>query len=471
MGTMQRAERRQAVSPRAEGCDAMNDHDRPKWAQRLQDEREARGWGKWEMARQLLASVGIAHPKPDQVKNMARQILEWEKGNHFPRDWADAYTSTFDVPRDELFGRPSVLEPVGTVVLGTTPNSGDDDVRRRRLLESLAILGAVTTVEGKALTAIREAFNSAFVQAGEEITAEEWLEISEEYAHAYLVTPHYLLLPDLAADIVAFQEIADRGGRSEHSGDFYSAGARLAAIMAMTSNSLGLERESRAWWRSSRHLAKVAGNRDLTIWIEGYESVDALYQGRPIRLVLDRAESAIQRADGRPSPGALEAMACKAQVLAQAGAEGEAQSALRQTRSAFESLPDGLTQDRVSLLAWPEQRLLHTESFVHSMVGTPSEAEQAHSVAYSAYGPDRLLSRAQISLHRAATLVRSGHIGEGITQAEAVFDDFQAVRQSRYVRVIAGRVITAVPDSELQRPAVRELRERLASPPQNEESQ
>lgn len=76
----------------------MTGQQRPAWAVRLQAERERRGWSKHEMARHLL---GDRH---GSVTSLARQILSWEKGEHFPRDWAAAYTSAFGILEDELFG-------------------------------------------------------------------------------------------------------------------------------------------------------------------------------------------------------------------------------------------------------------------------------------------------------------------------------------------------------------------------------
>ncbi|GLZ08969.1 hypothetical protein Acsp03_64350 [Actinomadura sp. NBRC 104412] len=72
----------------------MADRHLPAWATRISFEREARQWGKWEMARRLLGSLNI-EPTQAKVKNLARQILDWKKGKHFPRDWAEAYSRAF----------------------------------------------------------------------------------------------------------------------------------------------------------------------------------------------------------------------------------------------------------------------------------------------------------------------------------------------------------------------------------------
>ncbi len=104
----------------------------PLWAQRLRAERERRSWNKHEMARRLQKAIGRPYPP---VTSLVRQILGWEKGEHFPRDWTTAYATAFDMPEDELF------PPVGR-----SSAVSEDDVRRRALF---GLLG-VTTAAGLA---------------------------------------------------------------------------------------------------------------------------------------------------------------------------------------------------------------------------------------------------------------------------------------------------------------------------------
>ncbi|MEU0517814.1 hypothetical protein [Streptosporangium sp. NPDC006007] len=79
----------------------MTRQQRPPWAMRLQAQREARHWNKCEMARQLIRAAGHDH---GSVESLARQIRDWERGKHFPRDWTIAYATAFGIPKDELFG-------------------------------------------------------------------------------------------------------------------------------------------------------------------------------------------------------------------------------------------------------------------------------------------------------------------------------------------------------------------------------
>jgi hypothetical protein len=99
------------------------------------------------------------------------------------------------------------------------------------------------------------------------------------------------------------------------------------------------------------------------VWVRGYQAMSGLYQKWPPRLVLERADEAIQMGRQRGSSGMMEALACKAQILADNGDTAEAHAVLAQMRGTFESLPDAQITRDPSLLTWPQTRLLHTQSF------------------------------------------------------------------------------------------------------------
>jgi len=53
------------------------------------------------MARQLKKAIGLHGPGTD---SLSRQIYDWERGKHFPRDWTSAYAKAFQMSEEELFG-------------------------------------------------------------------------------------------------------------------------------------------------------------------------------------------------------------------------------------------------------------------------------------------------------------------------------------------------------------------------------
>jgi hypothetical protein len=132
-------------------------------------------------------------------------------------------------------------------------------------------------------------------------------------------------------------------------------------------------------------------------------------------------------------------------------------------RAAFDALPDSVTTSTDSIFGWPEHRLRHTESIVHTGSGTSAQAHLAHDAALALYPPTRLISRCQIKLHRATRLVRDGHIGDGLSYAGASLAVLPAEHRGRLVLTVAEQVLEAVPASETQRPEAAELRDQLGA--------
>jgi hypothetical protein len=191
--------------------------------------------------------------------------------------------------------------------------------------------------------------------------------------------------------------------------------------------------------------------------------MSGLYQNRPPKIVLNRAEVAIGIAGESVTPGKLEALACKAQILARIGAADEAREVLCQMRDAFEDLPGEATAERSSLLTWPVHRLLHSESFVYTTVGDTRDAEKSQAAVLKAYPASMPRQRAQIELHQAARIVKAGDVDNGISHAEKVLDGLPHEHHTRGIRLVVGSVLDSVPDSESGKPSVRTYRERLIS--------
>ncbi|GAB3279988.1 hypothetical protein GCM10027589_06790 [Actinocorallia lasiicapitis] len=93
----------------------MTMNDRPPWAARLQAEREARGWTKPETARRLQRASG--HPG-GPTESLVRQIRDWERGKHFPRDWTADYAKAFGTTEEDLFGTAPIVPVDRRTVLG-----------------------------------------------------------------------------------------------------------------------------------------------------------------------------------------------------------------------------------------------------------------------------------------------------------------------------------------------------------------
>ncbi|GAA2628524.1 helix-turn-helix transcriptional regulator [Actinomadura fulvescens] len=87
----------------------------PPWAIRLRAERESRGWGRREMARQLLTTISAPHEER-RIRSLTRQLRQWELGVNFPRDWSAWIAQALDIDEGELFGVTRTQPSFGTMM-------------------------------------------------------------------------------------------------------------------------------------------------------------------------------------------------------------------------------------------------------------------------------------------------------------------------------------------------------------------
>jgi len=418
---------------------AMTGTARPAWAVRLQAMREERGWNKPRMARELQRAAGR---DGEPTRSLERQILAWEKGQNFPRDWVDAYAAAFGLERQALFGTSVTV-----------------DETRRHLLACLGVLGVERAVHTDALATIRGALSTAI---GVDHTAEEWEEIAYEYGCSFLSTPPAKLLPELAAELVSLHQAIRATSKERTRRALYGPAGKLSALVALTSSGMGASRDARDWWQTARHAADASGDADLRAWVRGYEAMSALYWQRPLPVVLRRAEEAL--AIGGPSTTAvLEALAVRAQALAVQGRGTEAKEALRVLEARHATLPQSDANDRLSTRAWPETALRHTQAYVYAYTGDSTRAEQAQDAALRLYPSTMPRQRAQIELLRATTLVRQGRLGEGVHHAAATLERLDPHQRTHAVIRGAHIVAESIPGSALNQSPVQNYREHLAA--------
>ncbi|GAA2089437.1 helix-turn-helix transcriptional regulator [Actinomadura alba] len=332
------------------------------------------------------------------------------------------------------------------------------DQSRRRILQSLAALGA-SSASATALEQIRHAFVSVLPDDRRYVIA-DWEEITADHGHAFLTTPAAELLSDIAADAVALQQVI-RNSDERASGELYRPAGQLAALMALTLGCLREKREARHWWQIARHAADASEDLTLRVWVRGYEAMSSLYERRPLQVVISRAEEAISIAGDSRCPAVLEAMAARAQALAALGQPREAEATMRSMETVWEKQPSGSPHDRLSARIWPETALRHTQSWVYAHTGSPA-ADDAQEAALALYPPQMCRQAAQINLLRAVSLIRGGHIGDGVEHAGRVVEALPAGHRTMGVEQNARDVLALVPESETERPAVVEYRELLS---------
>lgn len=341
---------------------------RPGWAIRLQTEREAREWSKPDMARALFKTAGV-RPNAKQVESLSRQIRGYEKGR-YPRDWASTYAVAFGLAERDLF---------------PDDDHADHDEDRRRLLACLGVLGVGTASRADPLEPIRRALAAALPSGLQGHVVRDWEEVAFEHGQAFLTTAPDVLLPDLAADLIALLDSVKSSAVETTRQDLCVSAGKMAALVAMTVATLGRHRHARDWWRTARRTADASSDRDLRVWVRGYEAMSALYSGRPLPVVLRLSDEAIALAGGGAGAAVLEAMAARAQALSlTSGHVGEATRAMHALEQRWCALPAAMPDDRLATGAWPETTLHHTASFVYTHVGA-----HRHDPARCAHGAGR----------------------------------------------------------------------------------
>ncbi|MFF5261887.1 XRE family transcriptional regulator [Actinomadura viridis] len=431
----------------------MTVQPRPEWAVRLECERESRGWGKAALARRLLANVGITDPGPDKIRNMARQIRGWEKGDHFPRDWAPTYAAVFKIDQDQLFpanSDESKGHSPGTVDQGPTPDEGDDAVKRRAALQLLAAFGAGTAVPPGVLEQVLSGVEEAL---GNPLDIDEWERVVDEHARRIARQPAGALVPELAPDIIAVGELLKKGlSAAERTGLLRVSGG-LSALLAIDLGDVGDKRAARVSWTTTKRIADASGDRDLRVWVRGRAAEEACWAERPSKVISDLTTEAVEIADGSPSPGLVRAHAARAYLAAARGDRSQADSALSDLHRTFGKLTP--SANAPSPFTFRESHLRWAETYVHAMLGD-DRGTTTLDRALALYTPTSFRAVLNLELMRAAMLVKDRDIDTGLQHAVTIIERWPH-EKSAGRRVLSNQILRTLPEKARTLPAAREL--------------
>jgi hypothetical protein len=241
------------------------------------------------------------------------------------------------------------------------------------------------------------------------------------------------------------------------------AGALLAALMAMTVANLGQVRHAERWWRSARHIAAQSGDVETVTWVRGREVVRAIYEQRPLGLILRLIADAEADAHGAPARALPELVSGKAQALAVAGRRDDALAVLYELEAVHEALPAEDSTSRATIFAWADAQLSFTQSFVYSYLGQVDKAAAAQAQTLAAYPPTYRRGPAQIELQRALCMVRGNDVTGGVRHAQTVMASLTPTDYIRPIFDLSHRVLDAVPLGQQPHLAVTELRDCLTA--------
>jgi hypothetical protein len=238
--------------------------------------------------------------------------------------------------------------------------------------------------------------------------------------------------------------------------------ALLQAFLAQTLSNLGYLRAGRRWWRTARATADRAQDPQVQTWVRGREIIRGLHEAWPLTVVLALADEAATL-DAAPGMGTGSVLIGRAQVLAAMGNAADAQTAMNHVYTAMDRLPAGVTSDTTSMFGWPEYRLRHGESLVATYLGDQPRATAAQDRALALYPAHMFRERAQVELHRALGLARSGEGSVGASHAHRVIQELPEPHRIEVVLEVARSVVRAVPPHHRRQAEVEALRQLVDS--------
>ncbi|MEV1289570.1 helix-turn-helix transcriptional regulator [Micromonospora sp. NPDC049679] len=337
--------------------------------------------------------------------------------------------------------------------------AGEGDMRRRTVLQVLAGMAAAGTSPLVSLEALRQGLGQAL-----DADHDSWRAVVAEYGRAYYTTPPTTLAEQITADLTVLQQMisVESGVRRE---GLIRASSQLSVLLAMALSATGDTHLAARWWASARLAARQSHDIDTEVLVGAWEMVNAIYAGRPLSRVIVRADETIALAGTRVNAAVAGVLAGRAQALALVGRSGDAETAVQQVARVTDAMPNGVVADEESVFGWPEHRLRHTESFVHTHTGNTEAAMAAQDRALALYPACQVRLRTQVQLHHATCLVKRGEIGDGVRRAAQLLDELPGEHHTTNLRRVATQLIAAVPAAEQRRPEVRDMSARLADGP------
>lgn len=277
--------------------------DRPSWAQRIRDERAARGWTQVDLLSALRAHS--QQELPGQA-SMLRQIKKWEAGGSKP---------------DEFY-RPLIAKTFGTVTAAIWPVEGS----RNANAELIATTGMDTL---EILTRLRSTSVDEATMEGLRITVDR---LCSEYPHM----PAEQLLIEGREWLQRMTTLLSRQLSYTQHRELLSLAGWLAALVGCveydTTNRAGAE----ATRKIAFGLGEETGDAEVMAWTQEMRAWFSITRG-DYRGVLAAAEAGHAMAPN--SRAAVQLHAQKAKAWARIGDRRQVEVALDQGRTLLERLP------------------------------------------------------------------------------------------------------------------------------------
>ncbi|MFC5830634.1 helix-turn-helix domain-containing protein [Nonomuraea insulae] len=344
---------------------------------------------------------------------------------------------------------------MGRVAPDASSRDEDDDMERRAVMQILAALGAGAAIPPGTWDALFSGVERT-IAGRSGIGVDDWSEIVWEHDFAYYTNPPGTVFQTIASDFAEVSTLLKRTSTATARSGLLRISAQLAVLMGMEMSDVGDQGSSLRAWRLARRAADATGDRDLRVWVRGWEAEYGYWAGRPAPVIARLANDAIEIADGSPSRSLAEAHMVRAFLLASQGDAASTQTALVDLRRTFDAFPDAVDSDQTSPLwsfrAWAQAWAL---AYPYALLGQTREAIDATDQARALCPPTFHGNAANLALVYALTQARGRDVDHGLQEAIATA---QAWPVSTIRRLIIGQMLDDLPQKSLESEAAHELR-------------
>lgn len=280
---------------------AVSDVGRPRWARRLRDERQARGWSQAQAVRAMRAH---ADGELTSDSNLVRNLKRWEKGEAEP----------------DAFYRPLLARTYGTVTAALFPAPATPDER----LLSATGMGTLEIVQRLRASDVTDTTLAAL-----ELTVDR---LCSEYPHM----PSEQLLIEGRQWLRRMTDLLHgRLTLTQHREVLRLAGF-LALLVGCVEYDMGQRAGAEGTRSAALSIGQEAGSGDVVGWAHEMAAWFALTQG-DYRGVITAADTGLAAAG--ETGVAVQLAAQKAKAWARVGDRRQVEVALDRGRTLLEALP------------------------------------------------------------------------------------------------------------------------------------
>ncbi|MEV5409695.1 helix-turn-helix transcriptional regulator [Thermopolyspora sp. NPDC052614] len=345
----------------------------------------------------------------------------------------------------------------GTVEPRSSTQREDEDMERRTLMQVIPMLGIHTAVSPEVINRVFGAADKSLGPISHD--PDEWDWIVFERWHYYTTNRPGAAVPMLATDLLQVTDLLGKTETAVVRDGLTRIAAQLASLLACDLADVGQVQSAVRAFATARRFADASSDQALATWIRAGEALHSLWFGRPIAVVDRLARDAVDIANGKPSPGLMNAHCAHALVGAMQGNREMVRTALVKANEIWERRPqavDGATDPAT----WTWARgPLGTQGYAHALLG---EATAVHELeaAYERHSRIGYNGGARsVRLMQALHMVQNRDL-EGLTLAVQVGEEMSFSAQRR---TIAAKILDALPPKAKTSEPAHRLRELAAS--------